>query len=267
MSIEQLIIERFVDTLRGSSSFRALFPDIDRTDGRPQTNQNRRCDLRVIRSSSQDVYLSDGTLTTAYEGALQLDLVLPRARAFGVADNPEHTGDMDTGEGLLTTLLDNQTLSISGYGLATISLESQGVGESSSQESRRYHIYRFSAMTGTGRRLTGADITVEAAGLGDRVILGFTESDDRQLLENTGWTDCSRSFVAGRSLRRVTLLVASTNAAPLDVASGTELSGVVITREASPTTVQLLVHSVRPVPVRAGSSALHFTELSCVVNG
>ena len=271
MSVEQLIIERFHDTLSGDATFAGAnivgARNIDRNDGRASADVHRRCELRVISSRPDDVWLSDGTLTTAWTGAIQVDVIMPRATAFGAGENEEHAGDMDTALDRLEALFHKQTISVTGFGLATIVWESTGVGAASGTEARRYSIFRFSLLTGSNRRINGADITVEASGLGDRVILGYSSDDSRELLENTGWTDCSRSFVAGRKLQRFTLIAASTSAsgAELDVASGTELSDAVITRAGSSQTVNLLVHSVRPAQVRAGSSDLHFTELSCVV--
>lgn len=273
MSVEQLIIERFTDTLSADATFANAnivgANNIERNDGRASADNQRRCELRVISSRPDDVWLSDGTLTTAWNGAIQVDVVMPRATAFGAANNEEHAGDMDTALDRLEALFHKQTISVTGFGLATLVWESTGVGAASNTEARRYSIFRFSLLTGSNRRINGADITVEASGLGDRVILGYTVNDTRELLENTGWTDCSRSFVTGNRLRRLTLLVASTSAAGahLDVEPGTELDAVTINRAGTSYDVNLLVHAVRPVPVRAGASDLHYTELSCVVNG
>lgn len=267
MAIDQLLIERFYDTLAADASFTAVIPalSIGRSDGDTSRDVTPRCDIRAISDQPVEVCRSDGTMVTSFSGTVQLDLVLHKNNAYGAPAN-EHAGNMETCIDRMVALFHKQTLSISGFGLTTLVLETKGTGQESSETVRRYFIFRYNALTGSNRRLNGADITVEASSLGNRVILGFSEDDSSELLEDTAWTDCSRSFVAGRRLQRMTLLVATTSEAPLNIASGTELSGVTITRASSSYDVNLLVFAVRAAPVRFGVSDLDFTELSCMVN-
>ena len=271
MSVEQLIIERFHDTLSadtGSGGFADAdivgSKNINRSDNRPEADTQRRCELRVISSRPDDVYLSDGTLTTAWTGAIQVDVVMPRHTAFGAGENEEHAGDMDTAIDRLEALFHKQTLTVTGFGLATLVWESNGVGEASRTEARRYSIFRFGLLTGSNRRINGADITVEASDLGDRVILGFSDSRRGRLIDDTGDYECSETFVMGQTRRELVLLAASKDAAPLAVSPGTTLDTATVTRAGSSENIKLLIHSVRPAPVRAGSSDLHYTELRCV---
>lgn len=268
MAIDQLLIERFYDTLAADFAFTAIIPasTIERSDGDTSGDVIPRCEIRAISDQPVEVCRSDGTMITSFSGTVQVDLVLHRNNAFGAPDE-EGSGNMETCIDRIVALFHKQTLTITGFGLTTLVLETKGTGQEGAVTARRYFIFRYNALTGSNRRLNGADITVEASGLGNRVILGYSEEDGRELLEDTSWTDCSRSFVTGRRLRRVTLLAASTSAAPLDIASGTTLADATITRAGSSFDVDLLVYSVRPAPVRFGTSDLHFTELSCMVNG
>lgn len=269
MSVEQAIIELFHDTLSADATFAGAnivgAKNISRSDGRPEANTQRRCELRVISARPDDVWLSNGTLTTAWTGAVQVDVIMPRVTAFGAGENEEHAGDMDTAIDRLDALFHKQTRSVTGFGLATLVKGVTGVGEASQTEARRYSVFRFNVLTGSNRRINGADISIEASGLGDRVILGFSGGHRGRLIDDTGDYECSETFVTGTKRQEFTLLVASTNAAPLDVAPGTKLEAATITRAGSSADVNLLIHSVLPAPVRAGSDELHFTELGCVV--
>lgn len=267
MAIDQLILELVAETLEGDSGFTAVIPasGIRRTDGQTDATVTPRCELRVISFRGDDVTLSNGTLTTAWSGAIQVDLVLHRNDAYGGSDDFD-AGDMETAIDRVLAMFDNQTLTITGFGLATLVVEPVGTGADGPASARRYFIIRFNALTGSNRRLNGADITVAASGLGDRVILGFSESNRAQLIDDTGDYECTQTFVTGQRRRDITLLAASTSAAgaKLDVAPGTTLSSATITRDGDSYSVNLLVHSVRPAPVRHGASDLHYTELNCV---
>lgn len=268
MAIDQLIIDRFHDTLVADAGFTAVVPAsaIGRSDGNTAADQIQRCEIRSILDQPVEVCLSSGTRATSWTGTVQLDVVLHRNEAYAAPDETA-AGPMETCIDRIVALFHKQTLTIPGFGLATLVLETKGTGQESSAFVRRYFIFRFNALTGSNRRLNGADITVEAAALGDRVILGFSYDDSRELIGDKGWHDCSETFVMGDRTRRMTLVVASTSAADLDIDSGTELTGVTVTRGGSSYDVDLAVYSVRPVPVRFGQSDLHFTELACMVNG
>lgn len=268
MAIDQLMIERFYDTLAGDAGFTAVIPaeSIGRSDGDTASDHIPRCEIRSISDQPVEVCLSNGTMTTSFTGTIQVDLVLHRNNAYDGPDE-EEAGNMETCIDRIVALFHKATVSIAGFGLATLVLETKGTGQEGPVTARRYFIFRYNALTGSNRFLNGANITVEASGLGDRVILGYTFEDSRELIGDKGWQECSTVFVAGDRTRRMSLVAASTNAAPLDIASGTELSAVTVTRGGSAFDVDLLVYSVRPVRVSFGRSDIHYTELLCVVNG